>query len=74
MKHNNNGKRYNDDFRKIVVVLYDSGQSVRNFSSEYGDSEVTIYAWTRKFTPMDIEDCSSIIPDDYANSQKKMRK
>lgn len=74
MKHNNNGKRYNDDFRKMVVDLYHSGQSVRSLSSEYGVSEVTIYAWIKKFTPMDLEDGSSITPDDYANLQKQMLK
>src|SRR5690625_6462244 len=75
MKNNNNNeKRYNDDFRKMVVDLYHSGQSVRSLSSEYGVSEVTIYAWIKKFTPMDLEDGSSITPDDYANSQKQMLK
>jgi len=76
MKHNNNnnGKRYNDNFRKMVVDLYHSGQSVRSLSSEYGVSEVTIYAWIKKITPMDLEDGSSITPDDYANLQKQMLK
>jgi len=74
MKHKNNGKRYNDDFRKMVVDLYQSGQSVRNLSSEYGVSEVTIYTWIKKFTPMDLEDGSSITPDDYVNLQKQMLK
>ncbi len=74
VKHKNNGKRYNDDFRKIVVDLYNSGQTVRNLSSEYGVSEVTIYAWIKKFTPMDLEDGSSITPDDYAKLQKQMLK
>jgi len=75
MKHKkNNGKRYNDDFRKMVVDLYNSGQSVRNLSSEYGVSEVTIYAWIKKFTPMELEDGSSITPDDYTKLQKQMLK
>jgi len=72
--NNNNGKRYNDDFCKMVVDLYHSGQSVRSLSSEYGVSEVTIYAWIKKFTPMDLEDGSSITSDDYANLQKQMHK
>jgi len=72
MKHNNNGKRYNDDFRKMVVDLYHSGQSVRSLSGEYGVSEVTIYAWIKKFKPMDLEDGSSITSDDYTNLQKQM--
>ncbi|WP_330949075.1 hypothetical protein [Virgibacillus sp. MG-45] len=43
MKHKKNSQRYNDDFRKMVVELYRSGQSVRDLSGEYGVSEVTIY-------------------------------
>src|SRR5690625_1123214 len=76
MKHNNNnnGKRYNDNFRKMVVDLYHSGQSARSVSSEYGVSEVTIYAWVKKITPMDLEDGYSITPDDYANLQKQTLK
>ena len=74
MKHKNNGKRYNDDFRKMIVDLYQSGQSVRNLSSEYGVSDVTIYAWIKKLSPMELEDGSSITPDDYAKLQKQMLK
>lgn len=58
----------------MVVDLYHAGQSVRNLSSEYGVSEVTIYTWIKKFTLMDLEDGSSITPDDYANLQKQMLK
>lgn len=74
MKHKNNGNRYNDDFRKMVVDLYHSGQKVKDLSSEYGVSEVTIYAWIKKFTPMELEDGSSITPDDYTKLQKQMLK
>jgi len=74
VKHKNNGKRYNDDFRKRLVDLYNSGQSVRNLSSEYGVSDVNIYAWIKKFTPMELEDGSSLTPDDYAKLQKQMLK
>jgi len=44
MTNHKNGKRYNDDFRKMVVDFYHSGQSVKYLSSEYGVSEVTIYS------------------------------
>jgi len=66
MTNHKSGKRYNDDFRKMVVVLYHSSQSVRDLSSEYGVSEVSIYAWIKKLTPMELEDGSSATPDDYA--------
>ena len=74
MKQKKNGKRYNNDFRKMVVELYHFGQSVRDLSSEYGVSEVTIYAWIKKFSPVELEDGSSVTPEDYAKLQKQMLK
>lgn len=56
----------------MVVEPCRSGQSVRDLSNEYGVSEVTIYTWIKKFTPMDLEDGSSVTPDDYAKLQKQM--
>src|SRR5699024_936590 len=69
-----NGKRYSDDFRKMVVDLYNSGQSVRDLSREYGVSDVTIYAWIKKLSPMELEDESSVTPEDYAELKKQMLK
>jgi len=66
MKHKNNGKRSKDDFNKMVVELYSFGKSVKDLSSEYGVSEVTIYAWIKKFNPIELEDGTSVTPDDYA--------
>jgi transposase len=41
------GKKYNDDFKKTIVDLYHSGSPVKELSSEYGVSEVTIYKWVK---------------------------
>mgnify|MGYP001195759274 FL=1 len=71
MKHKNNGKRYNDDFRKMVVELYYSGQSVRDLSSEYGVSDVTIYKWIKDFTPVDGSDKDSLTPKEVAKIQQE---
>src|SRR5690625_4719210 len=73
MNHNKNGNRYNDDFRKMIVELYHSGQKVKDLSSEYGVSDVTIYSWIKKFTPVELDDGSSITHD-YDKLQKQMRK
>lgn len=45
MGNKNTGKKYNEDFKKMIVELYNSGSSAKDLSSEYGVSEVTIYAW-----------------------------
>lgn len=38
-----NGKRYDEDFKKMIVELYHSGSSVSNLEREYGVTNVTIY-------------------------------
>ncbi|MBA4535393.1 helix-turn-helix domain-containing protein, partial [Brevibacillus halotolerans] len=35
---------------------YHSGYSVKELSSEYGISEVTIYKWIKEFTPLGKQD------------------
>lgn len=47
MKHRRNSKRYNDDFRKMIVDLYHSGQRVKDLSKKYGVSEVIIDRWIK---------------------------
>ena len=42
----------------MVIELYNSGQSVKSLSSEYGVSEVTIYTWIKKINPFELEDGS----------------
>jgi len=74
MTNQKNGNRYSDDFRKMVVDLYHSGQSAKELSREYGVSDVTIYAWIKKLSPMELEDGSSVTPEDYAELKKQMLK
>lgn len=38
-------KKYNAEFKSMVVELYKTGRSVKELSREYGVSEVTIYKW-----------------------------
>ena len=58
----------------MIVDLYSSAHLVKKLSSEYGVSDVTIYAWIKKFGPIETEDGSSITPDDYDKLQKQMLK
>jgi len=51
---------------KWLLILYRLGQSVKELSSEYGVSEVTVYTWIKKYSPVELEDGSSVTPNDYA--------
>ncbi|MEI3598603.1 IS3 family transposase [Oceanobacillus sp. MO10714A] len=71
MNTRNNGKRYNDDFRKMIVDLYHSGSSVKDLSSEYGVSDVTIYKWIKDLTPIEGTEGKEITPKDVDAIQKE---
>ena len=61
MERKNKGKKYNDDFKKMIVDLYHSGNSVKDLSGEYGVSEVTIYKWIKDFTPIELRRMSLLL-------------
>lgn len=71
MSTSNNRKRYNDDFKKMIVDLYQSGSSVKDLSSEYGVSDVTIYKWIKDLTPIEGTDGKEITPKDVDAIQKE---
>ena len=74
MGNQNISKKYNEDFKKMVVDLYRSGSAVKDLSSEYGVSEVTIYKWIKRFTPMNLEDGTSVTTDDFIQLKRQMRR
>nr|WP_144922645.1 IS3 family transposase [Paenibacillus bovis] len=64
-------RNFNDDFKKTVVDLYHSGSSVKDLSSEYGVSEVTIYKWIKHFTPIEGPQGKEITPKEIDAIQKE---
>ncbi|OLO37214.1 hypothetical protein BTR23_13890 [Alkalihalophilus pseudofirmus] len=72
MGNKNTGKKYNEDFKKMIFNLYNSGSSAKELNSEYGVSEVTIYAWIKKYSPIQTEDGSTVTADDLVKLKKRM--
>lgn len=70
MGNKNTDKKYNEDLKRMIVDLYNSGYSVKDLSSEYGVSDATIYAWIKKFSPIKIEDGATITADEIAKINK----
>ncbi|WP_434218677.1 IS3 family transposase [Peribacillus simplex] len=70
MERKNTGKKYNNEFKKTIVDLYHSGNSVRELSGEYGVSDVTIYKWVKEFTPIGLGE-ESMTPKELAAIQKE---
>ena len=65
-------QKYNEEFKKMVVELYRSGQPVKELSSEYGVSEVTIYKWIKTYSPVATVDEKEVTPNDWKQMQKEM--
>lgn len=44
-----NYKSYDEDFKKTLVSLYESGKKLSELSREYGVNESTIRPWIKKY-------------------------
>lgn len=42
-------KKYDDDYKKTIVKLVESGKSISDIEREYGISRKNIYNWVNKF-------------------------
>ncbi len=62
-------KQYNKEFKQTIVDLYKSGTKVSDLNREYGVSEVTIYKWIKKLSP--VEGTENLTPDDISEIQKE---
>lgn len=66
----NQSKKFNEEFKKTVVELFHSGSSVKDLSSEYGITDVTIYRWIKEYTPVSDEG-NSLTPKEVSAIQKE---
>jgi transposase len=65
-------QNYNEEFKKMVVELYHSGRPVKELSSEYGVSDVTIYKWIKTYSFIATVDEREVTPNDLKQMQKEM--
>ncbi|PEY28146.1 IS3 family transposase [Bacillus cereus] len=65
-------KKFNEEFKKMVVELYRSGQPVKQLSGEYGVSEVTIYKWIKIYSPITSVEEDEITLEDLKRMKKEM--
>ena len=43
-------KKYNSEFKSMIVELYKTGRTVKDLSREYDVSAVTIYKWIKQMS------------------------
>ena len=68
----NTKKRYNEDFKKQLVELYNLGKSVTELSDEYGVTPPTIYSWIKLYSTMEDPDGEDITVSDYKKLKKEI--
>ena len=69
----NNGTRYDQDFKKMIIELYNtSDHTFKSLESEYSVTSATIQRWVKSMTPMNPEDSDSMTPQELAELKKEM--
>ncbi|WP_053955918.1 transposase [Inediibacterium massiliense] len=69
----NNGTRYDQEFKKMIVELYNTtDHTFKSLESEYGVTSATIQRWVKAMTPMNPEDSDSMTPQEFAELKKEM--
>lgn len=64
-------KKYDIDFKKMIVSLYQNGEKVKDLTSEYGISDKNIYAWIKCYAE---DKQTGISQDEYLKLKKNYQK
>ena len=65
-------KKYDEEFKKTLVDLYENGKKVSELSSEYGLKDTKlIYSWIRKYGKIQTKTGNTVRNSDYQKLQKK---
>lgn len=67
-------KRYDVEFKKMIVKFYEDGKSVKELTKEYEISEVTLYSWIKKYKTITSDSGDVTTNDDLAKMKKEMAK
>lgn len=65
-------KKYDTDFKKTLVQLYESGKGVSELSREYGINESSIREWIKKFSTIVTSTGEVTNNDEIINLKKKL--
>ena len=71
MSGNKNGTRYDEDFKKSIVALYQNGKSQSQLCREYGISQNAISKWVKQYTEIKTEDGDIMTAKQIKELQKR---
>lgn len=66
-------KSYDEEFKKTLVSLYESGKKLSELSREYGVNESTIRPWINKYGTITTSTGEVTTNDEILKLQKKNR-
>jgi len=71
MSGNKNGNRYDEDFKKSIVALYQNGKTQSQLCREYGISQNAISKWVKQYTEIKTEDGDIMTAKQIKELQKR---
>ena len=66
-------KSFDENFKKTIVSLYESGKGATELSREYGVPKSTVNCWVKKYTTITTSDGTTTNNDEIIKLQKKNR-
>ena len=71
MSGNKNGIRYDEEFKKSIVALYQNGKTQSQLCREYGISQNAISKWVKQYTEIKTEDGDIMTAKQIKELQKR---
>ena len=71
MSGKNGQRKYSEDFKKTIVILYESGKTYADIKKEYGISSSTLSGWVKKYSQVKIDDDTILTSQQIKALQKR---
>ena len=66
--------KFNKEFKKMLVEMYEGGEPVSKLSEEYDVSRPTIYHWIKQYKAIEISDDESTDLNEIMKLKREMAK
>ena len=73
MSTNNNGIRYDEDFKRTLVNLYQSGRKTKTaLCKEYGVSQTALTRWIKQYTTVETDNGEVMTAKQVKDLQRRL--
>lgn len=66
--------RYDEDFKKSLVALYNNGKTQTSLCKEYGVSSTALSKWIKQYSTVETDDGDVLTAKQVKEMQKRMAK